>query len=99
MLHTAVSGTRYTGAQQPPHPVPLPIRWGEGEPFTRLVAVWGIMLPFLRTGQSAGGGTRYTGAQPPPHPVPLPIQWGEGEPFMRLVAVWSIMLPILRTAQ
>jgi hypothetical protein len=22
---------------KPPHPIPLPIRWGEGEPFTRLV--------------------------------------------------------------
>jgi hypothetical protein len=32
---------------KPPHPVPLPIRWGEGEPFTRLVAVCSLLSPIL----------------------------------------------------
>ena len=49
--YRAGSGMHYTGTPSPPHPVPLPIRWGEGEPFTRLVAVCRILSPILRTGQ------------------------------------------------
>jgi hypothetical protein len=34
-----------------PHPNPLPIRWGEGECFARLLSVCSILSSILRTGQ------------------------------------------------
>ena len=54
---------------QPPHPVPLPLRGGEGARRAGEGDVHGSDVRLETVG---------TLHEPTPHPVPLPFRWGEG---------------------
>src|SRR5207248_11538546 len=57
--------------EPPPHPFPLPIRWGEGG---REVGEGWFMVP-MRAEKRMGALH-----EPPPHPFPLPLRGGRGWP-------------------
>src|SRR5207237_1626497 len=55
--------------EPPPHPFPLPIRWGEGG--RRSGEGW-FMVPMRAQKRKVALH------EPPPHPIPLPLGGGEG---------------------